>query len=64
MKAQLLYDLREEIEFCSGNDLHEFFEQQTGNPSPSGRIEVDADESRKFIASCLEAMKDNSPSLF
>ena len=64
MKVQLLYDLRNEIEFCNGKDLSEFFQAQTGEPSPKGSAQVDPDEARKFIASCLEAMKWNSPSLF
>ena len=38
--AQVLYDLREEIGFCSGTDLHEFFSEVIGEPSPSGYAEI------------------------
>lgn len=64
MIAQLLYDLRNEIEFCDGKDLQEFFQAQTGEDSPKGSAQIDPDEARKFIAKCLGAMEWNSPSLF
>lgn len=63
MKAQKLYDLREETEFCSGNDLHEFFFQQTSDPSPSGYVEIDDDAAIKFVDNCADVMAWNSPSL-
>lgn len=63
MRAQFLYDFREEWEFCSGEDLHEFFREQVGGPSPSGRVEIDAEEARGFVLGCLRAEEHNSPSL-
>ena len=35
--AQLFYDLRVLTGYCSGTDLHEFFRQVCGNPSPCGK---------------------------
>ena len=63
MKAQFLYDFRERWEFCGGTELHEFFRDETGYPSPSGRVEINAERARDFILGCLEAEEHNSPSL-
>lgn len=41
MKAQKLYDTRQEFEFCSGTELHEFFWRVIGDSSPKGNVEVD-----------------------
>jgi hypothetical protein len=49
MKAQKVYDLREETGFCSGSDLHEFFMGQLGDPSPSGCRDIDAEAARHFV---------------
>lgn len=59
MEAQVLYDLREGTAFCSGTDLHEFFNSETGNPSPSGRVEIDGDAALVFIAKSCEQLKAN-----
>lgn len=59
--AQKMYDAREKFEFCSGNDLHEFFEQTTGDPSPSGKREISDEQAFKFVVGCLRAMWNNSP---
>ena len=59
MEAQVLYDLREGTAFCSGTDLHEFFRKQTGDPSPSGHVEIDGDAALVFITRCCELMKRN-----
>jgi hypothetical protein len=50
MKAQILYDLRERFGSVSGTDLHEFFNQVVGDPSPSGSVEVNADEAFNLLA--------------
>lgn len=63
MKAQTLYDLREQYEFCSGTDLHEFFNEQVGEPSPSGRAQVDTQAAKQFMATCAYAIEHNSPSI-
>lgn len=42
MKAQALYDLRQLTGFCSGTDLHDFFQRVVGDPSPSGDAEIEA----------------------
>jgi len=63
MRAQILYDLREATQFCSGTDLHDFFRIQLGEPSPSGEREIDTPLAMQFVASCFEAMAANSPSL-
>ena len=62
MKAQKLYDLREETGFCAGTDLHRFFEEQTGDPSPKGRVEVDDAVAEKFIGMCEERVAKHAPS--
>jgi hypothetical protein len=49
MKAQQLYNLREETGFCSGEDLHRFFFEQMGDASPSGYVEISAEEARHFV---------------
>ena len=63
MRAQTLYDFRDEYEFCSGQDLSEFFREVVGSPSPTGQTNVHADEADKFVCSSIEAMAWNSPSL-
>lgn len=62
MKAQLLYDFREKKEFCSGTDLHEFFREQVGDPSPSGTTEIDATLAREFVVACSEQIYANNKS--
>ena len=63
VKAQKLYDFREEVEFCSAADLSEFFQRQTGDPSPDGAAEISLSAANEFIVSSLESMTWNSPSL-
>lgn len=63
MKAQRLYDLREEFEFCSGKDLHEFFRETVGEPSPSGRAEIDRVAAESFVDDSVARCIANSPPL-
>jgi len=60
MKAQILYDLREKYEFCSGTDLHEFFDYVLGEPSPKGIEEINPEVAQKFVISCCNAIEHNS----
>ena len=60
MKAQVLYDLREKEEFCSGSDLHEFFNDVTGVPSPSGHVEIHSDKAIEFVKANTEAQYQNN----
>lgn len=69
MKAQLLYDLRQLTGYCSGTDLHEFFRQHVGDPSPSGKVEIPdnliPDDARQLIrnlGSATKAMREMSVS--
>jgi hypothetical protein len=59
MRAQQLYDLRERFAFCSGTDLHAFFRQAIGDPSPSGSAEIPTYEALAFVHRCYEAMERN-----
>lgn len=63
MNAQVLYDFRETTQFCSGADLHHFFLDQLGEPSPSGYKEIDASAARTFVQERLDHMADNNPSM-
>ena len=63
MLAQKLYNFREEFETFSGQDLHEFFNEQVGDPSPSGYVEIDTDFADKFVSASIEAMAHSSPSM-
>jgi hypothetical protein len=60
IKAQALYDLRDEFEFCDGKDLHSFFLEKTGDPSPSGNVPVDRREAEVFVAECVRAVQMNN----
>ena len=62
MNAQFLYDFHEKWEFCNGNDLHEFFRVETGDPSPPGKTEIAAWAVTYFIRTSLKSMKFNSSS--
>lgn len=66
IKAQALYDLREEFEFCSGNELHEFFRGSTsdGEPSPSGEVGINQSIASVFVLECCQSIEENSPSIF
>ena len=60
IKAQVLYDLREETGFCSGEVLSDFFrEELDGEPSPSGNVEVDAKVAIDFVFGCCKALRAN-----
>lgn len=63
MKAQTLYDLRDQYAFCSGTDLHEFFNEQVGDPSPSGYAEISHQAAAWLVENCYEVMLHNSPSM-
>ena len=63
MIAQKLYDFREKFETFSGQDLHEFFNEQVGDPSPSGYVEIDAYYAEEFVNTSIETMTHNSPSM-
>lgn len=54
MKAQKIYNLREEYGFCSGTDLHDFFRAQVGDPSPSGRVDVPTEAAKQFMVAAIE----------
>ena len=41
--AQTLYDIRDMSAFTSGRELHSFFAQELGEPSPSGYVRIDAE---------------------
>ena len=54
MKAQKLYDIRGDYGYCSGTDLHKFFRETVGDPSPSGRVDVPTSEAVKFMTAGIE----------
>lgn len=54
MKAQTIYNLRSEHEFCSGTDLHQFFREQVADPSPSGRVDVPTEAAKQFMITGVE----------
>lgn len=60
IRAQALYDFREQRAFCSGTDLHEFFRKELGEPSPSGRRLVRLDKATEFVAKSLNNIRDNN----
>jgi hypothetical protein len=64
MKAQILYDWREDSEFCSGSELSEFFASACGEPSPSGHVEIDSGRAVEFVNAMLDKMENNSPSAY
>lgn len=59
MKAQFLCELRRKFEFCSGEELGEFFVSELGEASPSGRLNVDTEKALNFVCSCLDSMMHN-----
>lgn len=60
MNAQTCYDDRATLEFCSGDDLSDFFYAQTGDPSPVGSTEIEADAWTFFVSNCVKAIRSNS----
>ena len=63
MNAQMLYDYRETTQFCSGTDLHDFFLDQLGEPSPGGRKEVDTEAACQFVIERLNHMAKHNRSM-
>lgn len=64
LKAQEIYDLRENFEFCSGVELHEFFRKSfDGEPSPAGREMIFKDSAINFVVGCCLSIEANSPSI-
>jgi len=60
--AQVLYDLREIVGFCGGDDLHEFFRMETGGePSPSGWTYVRRDHALEWVLSFLKEREEDWP---
>jgi len=62
IKALKLYNFREQWGFCSGTDLHAFFFEELGEPSPSGKKLINKASAKAFIKSGLKTMAHNSPS--
>ena len=62
MKAQDLYDWRDRYGFASGRDLHDFFLEIMGDPSPSGRVDIPLESAVGFIQKSLMEMAIHSPS--
>lgn len=64
MKCQELYTLRSLTGFISGQELHSWFVDLVGDPSPSGRVEVPAERWAALPAACRqlyqEALGDDS----
>lgn len=54
MKAQIIYNLRDEYGFCSGMDLHEFFYAQGVGMSPSGRVDIPTKAAKQFMTAGVE----------
>lgn len=61
MKAQDCYDLRNDVEFCSGSDLSEFFLEQTGDASINGDADIDLQKFSIFVGRCMRAIDHNNP---
>ncbi len=61
MLAQELCDLREETGFCSGQDLHGFFLEELGDPSPSGHAEIEEVAAIRFVHDRYQEMHTHSP---
>jgi len=61
--CQILYDLQKKYSFCSAGDLHDYFRSAVGEPSPSGRVELNGARALEFVVNCCDAMSFNSPSL-
>jgi len=62
MRAHYLYSAIENLEFCSGEDLQEFFEKECGTPSPHGDTEVNSNVVREFVKEIVYNIRVNSPS--
>ena len=60
IECQKLYDVRERTSFCSGSDLQEFFLNETGEPSPSGKTLIDRTHAKEFFLASWELIFDSS----
>lgn len=49
MKAQVIYDLAHQTAWISGDEMHDYLEFLTGEPSPSGRVEVDSAKLKELV---------------
>lgn len=58
--AQYLYNLREEFNFCSGEELFHFFTKQLGEPCPSGYRRIDKMEAYNFINKMCDIFERNN----
>jgi hypothetical protein len=67
MRAQELYDARQEFEFCSGDELRQFFMTDAGfrdsdpDPAPKGRRWVNEENGIRFIVQHMKRMMNNAP---
>jgi hypothetical protein len=53
MVAQWLYDFQAEFQMCSGEDLRNFFFEETGDPSPSGEVLINQSRMFDFVLASL-----------
>ncbi len=63
MKAQILYNLREDTGFCGGTTLHGFFMQQLGEPSPGGETVIDDRAACQFVRESFDHMALHNPNM-
>lgn len=76
INAQILYDLREEFEFCSGDELGEWFvdnwvmpvpgidrELERPNMSPQGHVGFSKEAAKHLVLLSFDSISHNSPSM-
>lgn len=61
--AQQMYDWRDTLQFCSGNELAKFFDQQVGDMAPAGAEKLSAYQCREFIKTSADQAVSVAPSL-
>lgn len=61
--AQALYDFNQEYEIFYSDDLHEFFETEIGDPSPSGKMLVSLEKATELVETALLKTCQDSPDL-